>query len=274
MPMLLDPSVFQGRHPRHCPFPSHSETDVLSLPDQKLGASQIVGCISWKDEQLGTDPGLPSLGCLARSLNPVPYSNGSCELVLNSEARDRNQYRRVLERSESDGNTYWDYSENVSSWSWPINPPASRYWRRDNYASSIYCLKDALQMCLAGYFFDQQRCQTFWPQSFVNTEVVNLRNIHHTDDDLSGCFANEMLHLTYFLRTFRVIGTPEMNATNFLVVTRRTPMCHSLWYPGGMRALVWAEDEEFDGDKIVFFSYHCKNSALYWNLKLAPSSST
>jgi len=35
-----------------------------------------------------------------------------------------------------------------------INPPASRYWRWDNHTSSIYCLEDALQMRLAGYFFD------------------------------------------------------------------------------------------------------------------------
>ena len=43
--------------------------------------------------------------------------------------------------------------------------------------------------------------------------------------------------LTYFARTRSVIGTPDINATSFLFEATRTPICQSLWYPGGFNAL-------------------------------------
>ena len=33
------------------------------------------------------------------------------------------------------------------------------------------------------------------------------------------------------------MGTPEMKATSLLFDFTRTPICHSLWYPGGVNAL-------------------------------------
>jgi hypothetical protein len=42
---------------------------------------------------------------------------------------------------------------------------------------------------------------------------------------------------THFPRTRSVRGTPDIKATSFLFDETRTPMCHSLWYPGGFRAL-------------------------------------
>ena len=49
-------------------------------------------------------------------------------------------------------------------------------------------------------------------------------------------------------RTRRVRGTPEMNATSFLLEATRTPMCHSLWKPGGVKALRYTVNAKYSMD--------------------------
>ena len=39
------------------------------------------------------------------------------------------------------------------------------------------------------------------------------------------------------MRMRRLMGTPDMKATSFLLDETRTPICHSLCHPGGFKAL-------------------------------------
>lgn len=62
----------------------------------------------------------------------------------------------------------------------------------------------------------------------MDAEIIDL-----ADEDNSGGRVNKKkkdikVGATHLPRTRNVIGTPEINATNFLFDDTRTPMCHSL----------------------------------------------
>lgn len=106
--------------------------------------------------------------------------------------------------------------------------PAYGNGSRDDDTCSVDRLECALQVDLPSYFFDQDWGQALRPQFLMDAEIVDLAcgegaEFSHVSEKRRRNLA------TYFPRTCKVTGTPEINATSFLLEETRTPMCHSLW---------------------------------------------
>lgn len=70
----------------------------------------------------------------------------------------------------------------------------------------------------------------------MHTEIIDLDGT-----DISGgtsALTNVWVRKLHFLRTRICIGTPEIKATSFLLDETRTPICHSFFHPGGIKALL------------------------------------
>lgn len=94
-------------------------------------------------------------------------------------------------------------------------------------ARGVDRLEDALEVALPRHLLDEHGSEALRAQLLVHAEVVDLADTYHPGTARQmgrGMWFGE----TYCLRTRRVIGTPEMNATSFLFEETRTPTCHSL----------------------------------------------
>lgn len=100
--------------------------------------------------------------------------------------------------------------------------------RGDDHACGVDRLEDALEVTLPRHLLDEYGCEAFRAQLLVHAEVIDLTDVYHSKMARQQKGKGTCFRKTYCLRTRRVIGTPEMNATNFLFEDTRTPICHSL----------------------------------------------